>query len=269
MKTLHRVASLAGFAGALAVSPALSDSYKKPDLRVMPADSVINVPSHQQSYKLGDALFLNRQNRFPAAADKDLVQTGFELRIFRINDAQADPTPWFPNQDSCDIFMTLVFKHLKFRGDRVDLGPLEDNHWLTLTSGGYFLPGHFLLVIEQDSAADAPSERNRWEVFRLASALRDDYFKQGVRIEIDPTPGLGPPVKPPDEETRMKQALEVVARSISSKSNCYQTKPISTACGRGGGDDISVLHPKPRVARRSVSTTLRHPAFEIKLLFVP
>ncbi|HZZ33439.1 MAG TPA: hypothetical protein VFE10_15770 [Phenylobacterium sp.] len=133
------------------------------------------------------------QNKLPAVATADLTQTAFELRLFRIEDADADPTPWRRSQDDCDVFLTLVFKHLKFRGDRVEIGPMDSRNWLTQPPGGFVEPGHYLLVIEQDSAPDPSSEVNHWEVFRLASALRAQYFNQGVRIEIDPPEGHGGP----------------------------------------------------------------------------
>jgi hypothetical protein len=217
--TPQRLATFAGFAFMLAASPAQSDSYVRQDLQVMAADMVIDSPPLKPlPYHLGDDFFLERQNVIPQ-------NYGFEVRFFRIDDASADPRPWLPDRDNCNIFMTLVFKHLTFRGDRYDLGPLDDNHWLTMTPDGHFTPGHFLFVIEQDSAADATSERgDSWEVFRLARNLRDAYFKRGVRIEIDPRYGPGPVASPPDEETQTKRALDIIAHTISSKFNCYQPR---------------------------------------------
>ena len=52
-KTLQRFALLSVFGCMLTITPVLADSYNKPVLRIMPAASVINVPSLlQPPYRL-------------------------------------------------------------------------------------------------------------------------------------------------------------------------------------------------------------------------
>ncbi len=237
MKTSLRWALPVVFAAASMATPALSDGYNKPQLRVMSGSSVVSIPyTNQLPYQLGQDLFLKRKTMLPPTASGDFLTAEFEVRLFRINNSQSDPQSWLTNMDGCDVFLSLVFKHLKFRGDTVPLGPLESDHWLTLMPNGYFAPGHFLLVIEQDSAADRSSERDpHWEVFRLASASRHEYFKRAIPIEVDPRYGDGPPVSPPSEDTLIKQALAAVADAISAKFNCYQPQLAGIAAEGNAG----------------------------------
>lgn len=247
MTLVRRLSEVAlGGLSALAVlsSPANADGYLKPSLRVMPASSVIDVRA--LTFKpliLGSDLALRSGPRFPRAA-VDMTK-GFELRIFRIDGPGDTPTAWKKGQDGCDVFLSLVFKHLKFRGDKVEIGGMQGQFWLNRSPDGVLTPGYFLFVIEQDSAPDPQSERGSWEVFRLATLLRKNYFDQGVEVEIDQRYGpFGITMRGPDTDGQMKAALDLVASTISSRFNCYQARPIEVtanaprevvleACGLG------------------------------------
>jgi hypothetical protein len=118
--------------GLFAGSPALADAYRTPGLKVMPGEVVLMEPSQlQPPYSFGSNFSLTRQNHFPGSTAA-VMNRGFELRIFRVEGDKSPPRPWLQDQDHCDIFLSVVFKNLHFYGDKIDLGPLQKLHWLTV-----------------------------------------------------------------------------------------------------------------------------------------
>jgi len=212
-----------------AIGPAVAQRYSKPPLRVVPAQSLLSVPAvSQPPYRQGQELVLVRRNSYPSDAARKLVGGGFEVRFFRVPGPDASPVPWLVNQDDCDIFLSLVVR-TKFSGTTARIGALQSNYWLTQQPNGYFSSGYYLVVIEQAAPPDPVSSVDRWQVFRLARASRAAYFQQGFRIQIDPAPAGGRPADSPAEDVRVKQALNEIAREISTRLNCFRATPIANA----------------------------------------
>jgi hypothetical protein len=217
-----------------AMAGAMAADYTKPELKVIPAEQqgmTLDAPPDKAVFRVDDdELRLKRGIPPSASVADDLANKGFEIRMFRTSNNHSDPEPWHANQNDCDVYLSLVFKGLKFSGDYAPVTDFTDD-WLVNSFFGKSA-GYFVMVVEEHTEDDPNRQKqapdDMWEVFRLKKDSAKDYFHLGRHFEVDPAaPGRGHGGAPsPDKEAKMKQLLDAAAKEISAKFNCYQPKPI-------------------------------------------
>jgi len=182
-----RVALTGPVLGAMLAALTNGVARADPGIDIAPSQSIATL-TQDGGYTLGDQLQLLRRSRIPVAGERNLADGYFEVRIFAVSAMGAPPSPFVPRPD-CDVFVTTVYRHMRFSRNSLTLLRLEDPQWLKATYGSIG-PGNYVLVIEQETpmtskALLAPN----LEIFRLNAASEPSYFTGALYFSVSPHSG--------------------------------------------------------------------------------
>lgn len=181
-------------------------------------DFVQEAPGVQFAFGSDLKLTLQTSN----ATAKAFAHKPFRVRIFPLDAAeQADARAFF---DPCHVFRASVTERFQVKsGSVINIGPLSQLGWLTLTRGAPPRPGRYLLVFEDGTDPE-------W-LFRLNKGDRALYFSLGLRIEVLPPPALTPAAVNNELARQEAEAhlIRVDAKDNTSAHRCYRAQRFAGA----------------------------------------
>lgn len=166
------------------------------------------------SFQLGTAVSFQRQN---TTAAKALAATGFQVRIFRVRDANSLPEHYY-KIDDCNIYFSMVHPIAGTNSAEIKFADMDES-WLNLSySRSSVEDGHYYLVFEMRNADD--------EIFRLRSDHAARYFSQGFHLSVTTKGDILEQVK--QRYAKREDVLTRLVAKITSRNStipCYEFKP--------------------------------------------
>lgn len=120
----------------------------------------------------------------PSAAAMRVAKQGLVVRIFGLTADQKTPVP-IAEIDGCDVYLSVSHKLVLNSPNELRFETITalDKGWLNLSNSFKSVEsGHYYLVFEQSTAAQASSEQ-----FRIKKSDSSKYFETGFRLTIDVT----------------------------------------------------------------------------------
>jgi hypothetical protein len=171
-----------------------------------------------------------------------LIKKGAEVRIFalahdpglsRVQDGAVRPGAWIRVGD-CTVFLSLVIRPNpeSLKGLKLNLGPLGmDTNWLAAIDEKSFEARYFLLVINERTAADEPSESDKpfgdngaaYEFMRIESGKEGDYFNKALLFSVKPPDSAAPPTAALlAARAKAQKDFEAARDALTPKLHCYR-----------------------------------------------
>lgn len=205
---------------------------------VAPASTFIEEAQGNRAFPLGSTVVLTRR-RSKAAAD--IHSKALQARMFRLAaTGPAVPDPWHTIGD-CDIYYTnsiSITTPSSQADNALPLGKFDDDAWLSPNAlTGHMEQGRYLVVFEQSIDAQ--------RVFRLQRGDREQYFKQGYILVLDPSPTRSyssTDVKAiHDRLESSRSKVEAEAKRNDPAYVCYRFQAVSPALKETEGSTLALI----------------------------
>lgn len=196
---------------AFAAESSAGAKFASGKLLVLDASSYVNPPSG--AFKSNQELTLTRKQLNPPGGNPGPVA----VRIFSLHPGEKVPTQWAVFEPCWVYLSTLLQVKLNPSGS-INLFSLS-KEWLTAVKGEPMKSAHYLLVFEQGGG-------DGHGLIRLNGADRADYFRRGLRIEVEPSRAFTQAEVDQQAAQDKLDAAKVkdAARVNDAKATCYITR---------------------------------------------
>jgi len=202
-------------AGACCAGYAQSSRFRNGQLLVLEATSFVN-ERQNTVFSLGDEMLFTRAPR-PVATGR-AAESSVSVRIFALNPGETVPSA-FAVFEPCWVYMSYLADVKINASGTIRLFAL-DERWLRATKGASTVQaGHYLVVFEKGGG-------DGHGLIRIHRGDRDEYFRHGLKVQIDPRGEFTQTEVDAMAEKRAAQtALALAAARINDpKSTCYITR---------------------------------------------